>query len=461
MDDPLSAVDQNVGKHIFDQCIRGYLAGRTVIIVTHQLQYLHRCDKIVMLQSGKIAYQGTYQELMANEPTFNTLINTHVSSEDADGDDDGLGNDAGVEDIGEDEGPELTLEEQLIANENNNQVTASGSAALAKMMRERLGAGPRRHTLPPGTKVGDAPGTATIVNQNYATITPQERLRLLQRHLPHINKNSILASTLEEHVNINCINRAGGGGGGDYYSPMSNGFSRAIYRNELTIHSIPEGGIYGNRTAKDRKRKQKQQHRKSVSGASLRRHATRASEKDSFDYTDSEGNRLHHHQHTASPEGVIEVEEDSDSDSDDDDENPAALVGEDKSMDELGFADYVKYFRAGSGVLVTLLLIALFFVAHGIRIGSDYWLRLWVPNTLNTTDQTYLGVYGAFIAAFATAVLLRGLWFAHEATLKSKELHDRAFQVCFFTIVLMLVWFAEMKAYCTDHVPSSISWNSR
>ncbi|KAF8946123.1 Multidrug resistance-associated protein 1 [Haplosporangium gracile] len=426
MDDPLSAVDQNVGKHIFDQCIRGYLAGRTVIIVTHQLQYLHRCDKIVMLQSGKIAYQGTYQELMANEPTFNTLINTHVSSEDADGDDDGLGHDVGAEDDGEAEEPELTLEEQLNANENSNQVTASGPSALANIMRKSLGAGPRRHTLPPGTKVGDAPGTATIVNQNYVTITPQERLRLLQRHLPHISKNSILASTLEEHVNINFINRAGEGGG--YYSPMSTDFSRAIYRNELTIYSIPEGDIYGHRTAKDRKRKQMQQHRKSVSGASLRRHATRASKNDSFDYRDGEGNNFHHHQHTALPEGAIEVEEDSDSDSDDDEENPTALVGEDKSMDELGFADYVKYFRAGSGILVTLLLIALFFVAHGIRIGSDYWLRLWVPNTLNTKDQTYLGVYGAFIAAFAIAVLLRGLWFAHEATLKSKELHDRAFK---------------------------------
>ncbi|KAG0289698.1 Multidrug resistance-associated protein 1 [Linnemannia gamsii] len=427
MDDPLSAVDQNVGKHIFDQCIRGYLAGRTVIIVTHQLQYLHRCDRIVMLQSGKIAYQGTYQELMANEPTFNTLINTHVSSEDADGNDDRLGNDAGVGDNeGEDGEREPTLEEQLMANENNNQVTASGSNVLAEITRKKLGAGPRRHTLPPGTKVGDAPGTTTIVNQNYATITPQERLRLLQRHLPYINKNSILASTLEDHVNINFINRAGGGAG--YYSPMSDDFSRAIYRNELTIHSIPEGGIYGNQAAKDRKRKQKQQHRKSISGASLRRHATRASEKDSFDYTNGGGNSFHHHQHTALPEGDIEIEEDSDSDSDDDEENPAALVGEDKSMDELGFADYVKYFRAGSGVLVTLLMIALFFIAHGIRIGSDYWLRLWVPNTLNTTDQVYLGVYGAFIAAFAAAVLLRGLWFAHEATLKAKELHDRAFK---------------------------------
>ncbi|KAG0217774.1 Multidrug resistance-associated protein 1 [Mortierella sp. NVP41] len=427
MDDPLSAVDQNVGKHIFDQCIRGYLAGRTVIIVTHQLQYLHRCDKVVMLQSGKIAYQGTYPELMANEPTFNTLINTHVSSEE---DEDGLGEGAigGDADL-DDQEREMTLEEHLLANENINQVTASGPSALANIMRKKLGAGPRRHTLPPGTKVGDAPGTATIINENYATITPQERLRLLQRHLPYINKNGILASTLESHVNINFINRAAGGGSdGDFYSSSNNDFSHAVYRNQLTIHSIPEGGIYGNRTAKDRKRRQQKLHRKSVSGASLRRHSTRASENDSFDYRDGEGNSFHHYRQTALPDGDIEIESDSDSDSGDDEVNPGALVGDDKSMDELGFRDYAKYFKAGSGVVMTLLLIVLFFVAHGIRIGSDYWLRLWVPNTLNTTDETYLGVYGAFITAFVIAVLLRGLWFAHESTLKSQELHDRAFK---------------------------------
>ena len=38
LDDPLSAVDQNVGKHIFKQCIKHYLRDKTVIFVTHQLQ---------------------------------------------------------------------------------------------------------------------------------------------------------------------------------------------------------------------------------------------------------------------------------------------------------------------------------------------------------------------------------------------------------------------------------------
>ena len=38
LDDPLSAVDQNVGKHIFKQCIKEALRDKTVIFVTHQLQ---------------------------------------------------------------------------------------------------------------------------------------------------------------------------------------------------------------------------------------------------------------------------------------------------------------------------------------------------------------------------------------------------------------------------------------
>ena len=81
MDDPLSAVDAKVAKHIFDRylskkmliilaknfpllkalimdhtvtnfhfrCIKQHLAGKTRILVTHQIQFLHRCDQIFVL----------------------------------------------------------------------------------------------------------------------------------------------------------------------------------------------------------------------------------------------------------------------------------------------------------------------------------------------------------------------------------------------------------------------------
>ena len=38
LDDPLSAVDAHVGQHIFSECIKGALANKTVLFVTHQLQ---------------------------------------------------------------------------------------------------------------------------------------------------------------------------------------------------------------------------------------------------------------------------------------------------------------------------------------------------------------------------------------------------------------------------------------
>lgn len=55
MDDPLSAVDTHVGKHLFEECILKHLSGKTRILVTHQLQYLKRADHIIVLKDVRIA----------------------------------------------------------------------------------------------------------------------------------------------------------------------------------------------------------------------------------------------------------------------------------------------------------------------------------------------------------------------------------------------------------------------
>ena len=64
LDDPLSAVDAKVGKHLFDRCIKEFLVGRVRILVTHQLQFLQRVDNIAVLQNGFIFYQGTYSAML-------------------------------------------------------------------------------------------------------------------------------------------------------------------------------------------------------------------------------------------------------------------------------------------------------------------------------------------------------------------------------------------------------------
>uniref|UniRef100_A0A674EFY1 Cystic fibrosis transmembrane conductance regulator n=1 Tax=Salmo trutta TaxID=8032 RepID=A0A674EFY1_SALTR len=50
LDDPLSAVDAEVGRHLFEQCICGILKNKPRILVTHQLQYLQSADQILVLK---------------------------------------------------------------------------------------------------------------------------------------------------------------------------------------------------------------------------------------------------------------------------------------------------------------------------------------------------------------------------------------------------------------------------
>ena len=50
MDDPLSAVDSHVGRHLYDKAINGFLRDKTRILVTHQLQYLKEVDMVLVLK---------------------------------------------------------------------------------------------------------------------------------------------------------------------------------------------------------------------------------------------------------------------------------------------------------------------------------------------------------------------------------------------------------------------------
>lgn len=74
LDDPLSAVDTHVGKHLFEQCMREYLRDHIVILVTHQLQFLQQADKIIILEHGKVSAIGTYSELKETGLDFANLL---------------------------------------------------------------------------------------------------------------------------------------------------------------------------------------------------------------------------------------------------------------------------------------------------------------------------------------------------------------------------------------------------
>ncbi|XP_020735296.2 ATP-binding cassette sub-family C member 11 isoform X2 [Odocoileus virginianus] len=74
LDDPLSAVDAHVGKHIFEECFKKVLRRKTVILVTHQLQYLEFCDQIILFEDGKICEKGIHSELIQKRGPYAQLI---------------------------------------------------------------------------------------------------------------------------------------------------------------------------------------------------------------------------------------------------------------------------------------------------------------------------------------------------------------------------------------------------
>ncbi|XP_023492684.2 ATP-binding cassette sub-family C member 12 isoform X6 [Equus caballus] len=74
LDDPLSAVDAHVGKHVFEECIKKTLRGKTIVLVTHQLQLLESCDEVILLEDGEICEKGTHKELMEERGHYAKLI---------------------------------------------------------------------------------------------------------------------------------------------------------------------------------------------------------------------------------------------------------------------------------------------------------------------------------------------------------------------------------------------------
>ncbi|XP_074036470.1 multidrug resistance-associated protein 1-like [Leptinotarsa decemlineata] len=81
LDDPLSAVDSHVGKHIFEKVIgpKGILKDKTRVLVTHAITYLPQTDKILVLKSGEISESGTYQELLDRKGAFAEFLLQHIS----------------------------------------------------------------------------------------------------------------------------------------------------------------------------------------------------------------------------------------------------------------------------------------------------------------------------------------------------------------------------------------------
>ncbi|KAL6644155.1 hypothetical protein ACP70R_018921 [Stipagrostis hirtigluma subsp. patula] len=76
-DDPFSAVDAHTGSQLFKDCVMGILKDKTVLYVTHQVEFLPAADIILVMQDGKIVQKGKFDELLQHNVGFEAIVGAH------------------------------------------------------------------------------------------------------------------------------------------------------------------------------------------------------------------------------------------------------------------------------------------------------------------------------------------------------------------------------------------------
>ncbi|CAN1230675.1 ABC transporter C family member 3 [Linum grandiflorum] len=76
-DDPFSAVDAHTGSHLFKEVLLGHLGSKTVVYVTHQVEFLPVADIILVMKDGRITQAGKYSDILNSGSDFMELVCAH------------------------------------------------------------------------------------------------------------------------------------------------------------------------------------------------------------------------------------------------------------------------------------------------------------------------------------------------------------------------------------------------
>ena len=78
LDEATSSVDV-VTEDRIQKAVKKLLNGRTSIIIAHRLSQITNCDKIVVIDAGKVSEIGTHDELIANSGFYSKLYASYIS----------------------------------------------------------------------------------------------------------------------------------------------------------------------------------------------------------------------------------------------------------------------------------------------------------------------------------------------------------------------------------------------
>ena len=80
--DEATAYSDPENEAIIQQSIDNLVKNKTVIMIAHRLSTIVNADKIIVLDKGKIAAEGTHTELLQRSPLYQKMWQSHISSRD-------------------------------------------------------------------------------------------------------------------------------------------------------------------------------------------------------------------------------------------------------------------------------------------------------------------------------------------------------------------------------------------
>ncbi|XP_037494595.1 ABC transporter C family member 3 isoform X2 [Jatropha curcas] len=120
-DDPFSAVDAHTGSHLFKEVLLGLLSSKTVIYVTHQVEFLPAADLILVMKDGRITQAGKYNDILNSGSDFIELVGAHKTALSVLDSKQG-GSTSGNESISKDNGGMSTSNGALSKEENKDEI---------------------------------------------------------------------------------------------------------------------------------------------------------------------------------------------------------------------------------------------------------------------------------------------------------------------------------------------------
>jgi ABC-type multidrug transport system fused ATPase/permease subunit len=82
LDEPTASVDPLTERGM-QEALSRLFAGRTVLVIAHRLSTIRRADRVLVLDGGRVAQDGGFDELLRRDGPFASLYATYYAHQES------------------------------------------------------------------------------------------------------------------------------------------------------------------------------------------------------------------------------------------------------------------------------------------------------------------------------------------------------------------------------------------